>query len=572
MQEISAKTPWKNHLGELPMHIDYFSGTMFEAVEQAAKQYPTYAALRFCEKTTDYQELLRGIERCARALRAVGVGRGDCVTIALPNCPQAVYVLYAVNLIGGVANVIHPLSAEKEIEFYLNESESAAAVTLDSLYSKFAAVSSRTKLRCLIVTALSDELSAPQTSDNVPAEAGSASEMAGVTVLRWTQFLRGGEEYSGTVRAAASEDDPAVILYTGGTTGATKGAVLTNRSCNAAGKQVIATNKATTPGYRILAVLPMFHGYGLIVCIHAPLSRGGCSILIPRFYAADCAEEILRSRCNILAGVPTMYEALMRQPCMNDADLGFLTGVYSGGDCLRPDQKKRLNGFLSAHGSPVSVREGYGTTETSSACCLTPPHESRDGSVGLPFPDTYIKIVVPGTDRELAYGEEGEILVSGPSVMQGYLHHPRETAETLRRHDDGLTWLYTGDLGKMDEDGFVYFCGRAKRMIVTSGYNVYPEQIEKVLDTCKPVQMSCVIGVPDPLKIQRIKAFIRLKPGAVPDDRTRRQILDACEKSVAKYALPAEIEFRSELPTTPVGKVAYRELEEEERKKRQECR
>ncbi|MBO5076726.1 MAG: acyl--CoA ligase, partial [Clostridia bacterium] len=199
------------------------------------------------------------------------------------------------------------------------------------------------------------------------------------------------------------------------------------------------------------------------------------------------------------------------------------------------------------------------------ACCLTPPHMAKEGSIGLPFPDTFIKIVKPGTDEEVPYGDEGEILLAGPTVMKEYMDNPEETAQTLRRHADGLTWVYTGDLGTMDDQGFIYFRGRAKRMIVTSGYNVYPGQLENILDAHPMVQMSCVIGVPDPYKMQKVKAFVKLSAGNEPTEETKRQLLDYCRRNIARYAMPYDIEFRDDMPKTLVGKVAYRVLEEEEK-------
>ena len=280
--------------------------------------------------------------------------------------------------------------------------------------------------------------------------------------------------------------------------------------------------------------------------------------------SAESAKQIVKYHCNFIAGVPTLYEALLRLPSMENADLSSLKGVFSGGDSLSIELKKKFDKFLYDHKAVVQVREGYGTTETVTACCLTPTHIYKEGSIGLPFPDTYIKIVKPGTDEELPYGQEGEILLAGPTVMQGYMNQPEETAQTLRRHDDGLTWVYTGDLGTMDEQGFIYFRGRAKRMIISSGYNVYPGQIENTLDANENVQMSCVIGVPDAYKMQKVKAFVMLKPGVPATDETRQELLAYCRKHVAKYAMPYDIEFREELPKTLVGKVAYRVLEEEE--------
>ena len=357
---------------------------------------------------------------------------------------------------------------------------------------------------------------------------------------------------------------PAAILYSGGTTGTTKGILLTNLNFNALGQQIIATNPMFRPGDRMLSAMPLFHGFGLGVCIHSMLSQGGRCILVPRFTAQSYSKLITKYRCNFIAGVPTLYEALLRLPNMDKADLSCLKGVFSGGDSLSIELKKKFDKFLYDHHATVQVREGYGTTETVTACCLTPTHMFKEGSIGLPFPDTYIKIVKPGTDEELPYGEEGEILLAGPTVMKEYIKHPDETANTLRKHADGLTWVYTGDLGVMDDEGFIYFKGRSKRMIITSGYNVYPAQLENILDACDQVQMSCVIGVPDSYKMQRVKAFVMLKPGVPAIDETRKEIMAYAAKHIAKYAMPKEIEFREELPKTLVGKVAYRQLEEEE--------
>ena len=348
----------------------------------------------------------------------------------------------------------------------------------------------------------------------------------------------------------------------------TKGIVLTNRIFNALSRQVVAANPMFRPGDKMLAAMPLFHGFGLGVCIHTMLAQGGRCILIPRFTAKSYAKQITKYRCNFIAGVPTLYEALLRLPGMENADLSSLKGVFSGGDSLSVELKKKFDKFLYDHNASIQVREGYGTTETVTACCLTPPHMFKEGSIGVPFPDTYIKIVKPGTDEELPYGEEGEILLAGPTVMKEYMKHPEETAQTLRTHADGLQWVYTGDLGTMDSEGFVYFRGRAKRMIISSGYNVYPGQLENILDAHEKVHMSCVIGIPDSYKMQAVKAFIMLKEGVPPTEETKEEIMAYCRKHIAKYAIPKEIEFRSELPKTLVGKVAYRVLEEEEEARR----
>ena len=566
--ESTVKTPWESAMGDVPMHLDYFAGTMFEMVEQVAKTYPRNIAFDFMGKATSYPELVKNILACAKGLKTLGIQAGDRVTIAMPNCPQAVYMFYAVNLVGGLANMIHPLSAEKEIEFYLNESESVAAITLDQFYGKFAAVRKNTKLKHLIIASIADALSLPVRAGYMLTQGRKIPKIpTGAVVVHWKDFLKQGREFVGELKAVNTREDPAVILYSGGTTGTTKGIVLTNGNFNALSQQVIATNPMFRPGDKMLAAMPIFHGFGLGVCIHTMLTQGGRCILVPKFTPKSYARDLVKHRCNFIAGVPTLYEALLRLPGMENADLSCLKGVFSGGDSLSIELKKKFDKFLYDHKASIQVREGYGTTETVTACCLTPVHMAKEGSIGLPFPDTYIKIVSPGTDYELSYGEEGEILLAGPTVMQEYMNHPEETAMTLQTHKDGLTWVYTGDLGVMDEQGFVYFKGRAKRMIVTSGYNVYPAQIENILDAHEKVQMSCVIGIPDAYKMQKVKAFVKLVPGTPETEDTKTEILEHCRKHVAKYAMPYDIEFREDMPKTLVGKVAYRVLEQEELKK-----
>ena len=561
MEEITAKMPWKGHTEDIPLHLEYFEGSMFDAVKKAADQYPDYTAFTFMGRGTSYREMIREIEKCARALKTIGVRENDKVTIALPNCPQAIYMFYAVNLVGAIANMVHPLSAEKEIEFYLNESDSVTAITLDQFYHKFENVRSNTKVVNIIIASVKDALSQPLKAGYMLTEGRKIKKIPKeAPVIRWNEFMRLSRACFYNYKVERKSDDPAVILYSGGTTGKTKGIVLTNMNFNALGAQIVATNPMYRPGDKMLSAMPMFHGFGLGVCIHSILQCGGCCILIPRVNPKDYAKQVVKNRCNFIAGVPTLYEAMLRMKSMENADLSCLKGVFSGGDSLSIELKKKFDKFLYDHKAVIQVREGYGTTETVTACCLTPPHMFKEGSIGVPFPDTYIKIVEPDTDRELPYGEEGEILLAGPTVMKEYMKHPDETARTLRHHADGLTWVYTGDLGTMDDEGFIYFRGRAKRMIISSGYNIYPGQLENILDAHELVQMSCVIGVPDPYRMQKVKAFVKLVAGVPANDET----LAYCRKNIAKFAMPYDIEFRDDMPKTLVGKVAYRQLEEEE--------
>ena len=565
MTEITAKTPWIANLGEVPASLEYFQGSMFEKVNQIADQYPNNIAFDFMGKSTTYREMIANIHQCARSLQTIGVSEGDRITIAMPNCPQAIFLFYAVNEVGAIANMVHPLSSEKELEFYINESQSVTVVTLDQFYHKFEAIRENTCAVNVIIASVKDALSRPVRAGYMLTEGRKIQKIPeDAPVIRWREFMRLGKACFWKYSVKRTGDDPAVILYSGGTTGTTKGILLTNMNFNALSQQIVATNPMFRPGDKMLSAMPLFHGFGLGVCIHSMLANGGRCVLVPRFTAASYAKLITKYKCNFIAGVPTLYEALLRLPNMDGADLSCLKGVFSGGDSLSVELKKKFDKFLYDHKATIQVREGYGTTETVTACCLTPSHMFKEGSIGLPFPDTYIKIVKPGTDEEFPYGEEGEILLAGPTVMKEYINHPEETAQTLRHHADGLTWVYTGDLDTMDSDGFIYFRGRSKRMIISSGYNIYPAQLENILDANELIHMSCVIGVPDPYKMQAVKAFVMLKPGVPATEETRQEIMAYCRKHIAKYSLPREIEFRDELPKTLVGKVAYRVLEEEE--------
>lgn len=566
--KITAKAPWVKNLGDIPAHLDYFQGSMYDMLKSVADRYPNNIAMDFMGRSTTYKQLLMQVERCAKALKTIGIRENDCVTIAMPNCPQAIAMFYAINMVGGIANMVHPLSSEKEIEFYLNESNSVSVITLDQFYHKIEAIRNNTRIVNVIIASIRDELSQPLKTGYMLTEGRKIRKIPeDAPVIRWEKFLSLSNACFWRYKVDRKPEDPAVILYSGGTTGTTKGIVLTNLNFNALSQQVIATNPMFRPGDRMLAAMPIFHGFGLGVCIHTMLTQGGRCVLVPRFTAKSYSKLITKYKCNFIAGVPTLYEALLRLPNMEKADLSSLKGVFSGGDSLTIELKKKFDKFLYDHKAVIQIREGYGTTECVTASCLTPPTMHREGSIGLPFPDTYYKIVTPGTDEELPYGEEGEILLAGPTVMREYLHHPEETAQTLRKHADGLTWVYTGDLGVMDADGFVYFRGRRKRMIITSGYNVYPAQIENTLEAHEAVHRSCVIGVPDSYKMQKVKAFVMLKPGFPPTEETKQSILAHCRKHIAKYAMPYDIEFREDLPTTLVGKVAYRVLEDEELKK-----
>ena len=560
---ISSSAPWTKYYGSTPASIDYPRSTMYQLVAEAAKRYPNNTAYIFMGKETSYKTFLSRIDAAARGLYHMGIRKGDKVTICMANTPQAVDCFYALNRIGAIPNMIHPLSAAKEIAFYLNFSKSKAILTLDQFYSKVSEIVPELENPTQVLIAkIADELPFPLNLA-YPLTKGGRHPLPKTGYTLWSSMVAAGKD------TTLPEDDGkwsdcGAILYSGGTTGTTKGIMLSNMNFNALGMQTIAASGyGCIAGMKMMSIMPVFHGFGLGIGIHTALIGGASCILVPQFSVKVYADTLLKQKPNLIPGVPTLFEALLRAEKLEGADLSFLKGIFSGGDSLSPELKKKVDTFLKEHNCSEQIREGYGTTECVTASCLTPKDYARSGSIGVPFPDTFYKIVKPGTCDEVEPNTEGEICLSGPTVMMGYMDNPEETAQTLRHHGDGRIWLHTGDLGHMDQDGFIYFRQRMKRMIITSGYNVYPSQLENVIDGHEKVLLSCVIGVKDPYRVQRVKAYVVPMPGVEPTEELKQELLSYCAEHIAKYAMPREIEFRTELPKTLVGKVAYRVLEEE---------
>ncbi len=564
---LSASAPWLKYYGKTPASLEYPHKTMYEMVASAAKRKPDHIAYVFMGKKTNYREFVARIRAAAKGLYKMGIRQGDKVTICMANTPQALDCFYALNYLGAIPNMIHPLSAAQEIAFYLNFSKSKAILTLDQFYYKVAGIVPQLENPTeILIAKVADELPVPLNMlYPMTKSARAVKKLPKTGYTLWYDMVRAGKDVV-LEPPKGRYDDCGAILYSGGTTGTTKGIMLSNLNFNALALQTIAASGFTMDeisDMKMLSVMPVFHGFGLGIGIHTPLVAGGTCILIPQFNVKIYADTLVKQKPNLIPGVPTLFEALLRAENLENADLSFLKGIFSGGDSLSPELKKKVDAFLREHNCTEQIREGYGTTECVTASCLTPKDYARQGSIGVPFPDTYYKIVAPGTVNEVEPNTEGEICISGPSVMLGYMDNPQETANTLRRHYDGRIWLHTGDLGYMDQDGFVYFRQRIKRMIVTSGYNVYPSQLENIIDANEKVLLSCVIGVKDPYRVQRVKAYVVPMPGVEPTEELKKEILDYCAVHIAKYAIPREIEFRKELPKTLVGKVAYRVLEEE---------
>lgn len=476
-------------------------------------------------------------------------------------------MVYAVNMVGAVCNMVHPLSSEKELEYYIKVAESKYVLVIDAVFDKIYRLRDTAQLERIIVVRPSDGLGFLKQQlyrllhvkkVRLPANDGR--------VVLWEDFIANSYFYQGNYHEERGGEDLAIIMYSGGTTGAPKAVMLSNLNINAESICDATMIRQIQPGATVLSILPLFHCFGLGVCIHTPLCKGmGCD-LIPAFSHKLFADILRKNAPSFIVGVPTLFEALVNTK-LGPNDLSSVTAVICGGDTLDGNLRDKVNEFLAAHGSSAKIRVGYGLTEGSGAVCLSPENSFSDGIIGAPMPNTLFKIVKPETEKEMPTGEDGEICISGPLVMMGYLGDEEETNKVIKLHKDGRVWLHTGDIGHFGKDGLVYFGQRLKRMIISSGYNIYPTHIESIINSHEGVMTSIVIGIDHPHKGQVPKAFIVLKEGYKPGKKVEREIRELLERNIPIYALPVAYEFRDELPKTLVGKVAFKKLSDEEKAK-----
>lgn len=561
VEKVTNKEPWYKYYGN-NNDIKYPDMTIFELINKTAESYPFNYAYEYYGKKVTYREFIYKIKKCASALIELGVHEGDRVTICMPNTPVAIITFYAINYIGATASMIHPLSSSSEIEYYLNESNSKYILTIDLVYDKLMSIVDKTGIDKIIVSSVSDDMSNFKRVMYWFFSGRKNKIEKNDKAIFYNDLIKLGIDYKELQPVKKGVDDEAVILYSGGTTGSPKGIILSNMNFNALAMQCHIACDPAREGDSILAVLPIFHGFGLGVSIHTPLYIGMKVILVPDFSPRKFGGLIKKYNPNFITGVPTLYEALLKVK-LGKRSLTHLNCVVSGGDTLIPEFKKQIDEYLRNHGSKAQIRCGYGLTECTGACCLNPRREYRDNSIGIPMPNMDFKIVKIGTKQQADFYQDGEICISGPTVMKGYLNDKEETKKVLVKHGDGKIWLHTGDIGCMDEDGFVYFKQRLKRLIVSSGYNVYPSYIENVLMGLSEIDSCVVIGVPHPYKKQVAKAYIVLKDGVKLTVALKKKIKRHCETNLARYSWPYEYEFRDKLPKTLVGKVAYKELEKE---------
>ena len=557
--------PWAKYYTKEELNIKIPDISMYDQVKKSAHLYPNYIAYEYMGKKCLYKDFIEEINEWAKVFHSSGVKHGDIVTISLPNIPNVLVVLYALNKMGAIANMVHPLSSEEEILFSLNSTKSKYLVMLNTFYNKIENVIGKSSVDAVIFASAADYMPIYMKLFYNLSQIGKYKKYPKNNMYySWKKFYKKYYVTNHIKFPKFCKDTPAVIIHSGGTSGTPKNVVIQNRAFILGALQENILMKNLHAGDCCLAIMPNFHGFGLSVLMHTPLALGCYSILIPQFDAKKFDIMFQKKKPSCVLGVPTLYEALISNNNVKKLDLSNLKYIVSGGDILPKSLEDRVNKYLKEHNSPGKITQGYGLSEALAAVCLACDDVNKSGSVGIPLPGNQVKIIDPASRITLPFGEVGEICVHSKAFMQGYLNNESETNTALQVHKDGHVWLHTGDLGYMDSDGFIFYKGRLKRMIITSGYNVYPSHIEEVIESHPAVLQCTVVGVPHPYKQEVPKAFIVLKEGYigmfVKDD-----IKAYCKKKLSKYMIPSEFVFRKRLPKTKLGKVDFKSLEEDTR-------
>lgn len=558
----SQAKPWLKYYDQKFIDQTLPALSAFEYVCQRSKNHLNDTALEYYGRKFTYADLIVNVKKTAAALRGAGVKKGDIITVVSIMTPEIIALFYAADMMGATLNLVDPRYSVEGIREYIEEVDSHLLVCLNVVYERCRQASKRTNVEKVIVLSPADSLP-PVMAVGYKLTTPDKNKYAS-NVIRWKQFIKGGEGQS-TAAEPYDPDHACVVVHTGGTTGSPKGVMLTDDCFNGIALQFQAYPKLFHRGQKLMNVMPPFIAYGFACGIHLPLVLGFTVIIIPNLDPAKLGSLVLKHKPEHMFGVPTHYQQLASDPKLRDKDLSFIINYAAGGDSLSRGAEQTVNDFLAAHGARYPIAKGYGMTEVSSAATVAAGLDNKPGSVGIPMVNTVVAAFEPGTDQELPIGQRGELCISGPCLMKGYYNKPEETAILLRRHPDGRVWAHTGDMGYLDEDGFVFLDSRIKRMIIRhDGFKVFPSMIENVVSRHPAVHQCSVVGCTDKDHTQGRLPFVYIVLKADTTAKKKqviRELERMCAEELPEYVQPVAYKFISSMPMTPVGKVDYRQLE-----------
>ena len=559
----SVDKPWLKYYSEEAINAPLPECTIYEYLYENNKDFPSDIAINYLGRKITYKDLFENIDKTAAAFLKAGVKEKEIVTVALPSIPEALYCVYALDKIGAVANMIHPLAGKEETIHYFNEVESRVAVIFDGAYGAIADDIDKTSVEKVIVASRADSLPiALKMAYNLKVK---SPKLDGKIFITWKAFLQAGK---GTTVKTVDKDchEMAIISHTGGTTGEPKGVMCSDANINSLIYQTFCCFEHEERQHRALAVLPPFVNYSLVESMLEMLYLGYTVILLPKYEPEKIWDYIRNYRPNVILSIPAYWEMLLVNCDSRKEDMSFLEQIYYGGEAMNKETERAIDDVLLKCGSKTELLKGLGSTELMAAASQTYPWCNAIGSVGIPLVKTNCKVVNPETNEEMGYREDGEICFSGPTLMLGYYKKEDSTNDVIKIHEDGTRWLHTGDVGHIDTDGVIYVTGRIKRIIMTKGTDgqvtkLFPDRVEKAIFGCQNVELCCVVGVPNKERINYPKAFVVLKNKSA-DNSVEKEIISICKQNLPDYMIPKEIQFMDDLPRTPRGKVDYRALEE----------
>lgn len=558
----SQAKPWLKYYDQKFIDQTLPALSAFEYVCQRSKNHLNDTALDYYGRKFTYADLIVNVKKTAAALRGAGVKKGDIITVVSIMTPEIIALFYAADMMGATLNLVDPRYSVEGIREYIEEVDSHLLVCLNVVYERCRQAAKRTNVEKVIVLSPADSLP-PLMAVGYKLTTPDKNKYAS-NVIRWKQFIKGGEGQS-TAAEPYDPDHACVVVHTGGTTGSPKGVMLTDDCFNGIALQFQAYPKLFHRGQKLMNIMPPFIAYGFACGIHLPLVLGFTVIIIPNLDPAKLGSLVLKHKPEHMFGVPTHYQQLASDPKLRDKDLSFIINYAAGGDSLSRGAEQTVNDFLAAHGARYPIAKGYGMTEVSSAATVAAGLDNKPGSVGIPMVNTVVAAFEPGTDQELPIGQRGELCISGPCLMKGYYNKPEETAILLRRHPDGRVWAHTGDMGYLDEDGFVFLDSRIKRMIIRhDGFKVFPSMIENVVSRHPAVHQCSVVGCADKDHTQGRLPFVYIVLKADTTAKKKqviRELERMCAEELPEYVQPVAYKFISSMPMTPVGKVDYRQLE-----------
>lgn len=562
----SIDKPWLKYYTEEAINAKLPECTIYEYLWESNKNHLNDTALNYFDRKITFGEMFENIHQTAKAFATLGIKRGDIVVMATVTTPETIYSVYALNLLGAVANMVDPRTSAEGIREYIKEVDSKIVVTIDVAYPKIVEAIKGTSVEKIVVISPADSLPQPK---KFLYKAFKATKIPNDDLhIKWNKLIALGKNAMPTI-ATYKKNTPCVIVHTGGTTGMPKGVMLSDDNMNAATFQAISAGFDLKREHNWLNIMPPFIAYGIGNGLHLPLVVGMEVILIPSFNPNEFADLMNKYHPNHMVGVPSHYGNIIHSPKMENQDLAYVIAPVVGGDAMDISLEIETNKFLDEHNCTYPVCKGYGMSEVAAAVCTCSSHEcNKIGSVGIPLPKTIMAAFDLDSGKELPYHQEGEICITGPNTMVGYYHNEAETNNVIKQHQDGLMWVHSGDIGYIDEDGFVFIKDRVKRVIIRhDGFKVFPSLIEKTVDKNKNVVSNCAVGIADKAHRQGKLpiVFAVLKEGANAET-VKAELFEICQKELPEYVQPVDFVFIDKMPLTPIGKVDYRALEKEAEK------